>query len=252
MRHRALSLAVLLLVAAALLAEPLATSGSQVLGPGRVLRDWEVRPERSAGFSVVFTITSVSGSSGFEVALAKGPYRLGVIVVYSKGSATMYVMRGDQNTWVLLRPVGINETINVTVTVDLERRSMNVSLNGDARSYSYNMSGTPEKLRLAIIPLAGNMTVEISGLTVFVDGESRGIVVPETTTTPTETAPTTTTTTTTTTEAATTTITTTATPITTTTGREEEGQGWVLARLGLALLVALAVVAAGYWALGRR
>ena len=252
MRPRALSLAVLLLAAVALLAEPLTTSGSQVLGPGRVLRDWEVRPERSAGFSVVFTITGVSGSSGFEVALAKGPYRLGVIVVYSKGSANMYVMRGDQNTWVLLRPVGINETLNVTVTVDLERQSMNVSLNGEARGYSYNMSGIPEKLRLALIPLAGNMTVEISSLGVFVDGEFRSIVVPETTTTPTETARTTTATTTTTAETTTTTTTTTATPTTTTSREEEKERGWVSARLGLALLAALAVVAAGYWALGRR
>lgn len=249
MGSRALSLAVLLLTAT-LLAGPLAASGSQTLGPGRVLRDWEVRPGKSVGFSVFFTITSVSGPSGFEVALAKGPYRLGVIVVYSQESATLYVMRGDQNTWVRLSPVKINETINITVAVNLEKQAMNVSLNGEARSYGYNVSGAPEKLRLALIPLAGNMTLEIHGLAVFVDGEATNIVVPEatpgtTTTTTTTTLPTETTTTT--------TYTTTTTATTTTTTMEEGGgQGRISARLVLALLAALAVVAVGYWALGRR
>ncbi len=238
----------------------LAPEGStEVLGPGRDLRDWRISPTSSAGFTVVFKVVNTTGSSGFEAALAKGPYRLGIIVIYSRGSATMYLMRGDQNTWVSLGPVALGRDVNVSLQADLKAGRMNVSVDGDVWSYSFDIPGAPERFRLAAIPLAGNMTVEVRSLVLRIDGSAETLIAPEpgTATTTVPAVDNTTTITTTTTTTITMTTTTTTTTVTTT---STESAAWTSTTAGarvsaltrlMVTLVAVLVAAAAYWAMRR-
>ncbi len=126
-------------------------------GPGPLLKEWRLgRVEKECGFRVVLVLESVDGSGLVEVALASGPERIGIEIVYD-GRVNAYVVAGDQNAWHGLGRLELGKPVNITATyrVGGEAR-IRVSSGSMVYDRICNYSGgAPEELRLALSPVTG-------------------------------------------------------------------------------------------------
>ncbi len=195
---------------------PSAASGG-VFGPGPLLREWRLGSiVRVCGFRIVMSVVNASGSGLVEAALASGPQRIGLAIVYGERMEA-YVMIGDQNTWRRLGSISTGEEIRVqatynvngTVFIDVEAGSLRFS--GRLKYHG----GRPDELRLVLSPITGSgAEINVTLLELWRDWITYTIIPAQTTATATHTSATTVLTSVTTTAATTTRTTISATPTT--------------------------------------
>ena len=211
----AVLIAVGLVLQASALPPPAASGG--VFGPGPLLREWRLGSiMRVCGFRIDMRLVNASGSGLVEAALASGPQRIGLAIVYGE-RVEAYVMVGDQNTWRRLGSISMGEEIrmqavyhvNGTVFMDVEAGSLRFS-----GRLEYH-GGRPNELRLVLSPITGSgAEINITLLELWRDWITYTIIPAQATATVTHTSATTVPTSVTTTTATTTRTTISATPTT--------------------------------------
>ena len=135
-----------------------AVLGSSTYGPGNVFREWRLgHASRSCGFEINATLAGLEGSGLVEAALASGPERLGISIVYGEDGGRAYLMIGDQNNWIYLGMVSRGDRLVLKVSYSGGNVSFTGHVGKVAVKRMYNYGGPiPSSFRLVLSPLEGS------------------------------------------------------------------------------------------------